>query len=382
MLDRRLFILYFGAALGPLGGNAVLALIPTFKDVFSIDAGTAALSITFFMVPFTIVQLFSGPVSDLYDRQRAALFGFILYAIGSGLCALSPDINFFLASRVVQGLGFAWINPIIVALMGDITTVEDRGKAMGFLGAAVTAGIASGPLVGGFLADVWRLAFLLFLVLSLLTGAVFWWFFREHTSTGKKGALRDILPHLGHGLSNSNVVLLCAAGFLVFFSYMGVITFLSDAISLPPLSLESWEIGMVLACSGLGGIMLSPLAGVAVDRIGRKKTAMVGLTLMVLALFALRFGFSFITFALLLFVLGCGTAFVWAAFNTLSVEILPDDRGTVSSLFNSFRFFGYAMSPMALAPVYSLLGMNFVYVAGMASALMCIALVYFIRDVS
>lgn len=45
----------------------------------------------------------------------------------------------------------------MVAILGDITTKEDRGKAMGMLGASITAGIASGPLIAGFLAGIgWR----------------------------------------------------------------------------------------------------------------------------------------------------------------------------------------------------------------------------------
>ncbi|MCP8311682.1 MAG: hypothetical protein L6M37_01865, partial [Candidatus Methylarchaceae archaeon HK02M1] len=59
MFIKRIVILYFGAFIGPLGGNAVLALIPTLKDAFNVDITLITLSITLFMVPFAFLQLFS-----------------------------------------------------------------------------------------------------------------------------------------------------------------------------------------------------------------------------------------------------------------------------------------------------------------------------------
>jgi MFS family permease len=83
------------------------------------------------------------------------------------------------------------------------------------------------------------------------------------------------------------------------------------------------------------------------------------------ALFMLIFSNSYIVFILLFILLGCGNAIIWAALTTLSVELLPaSERGTASSIFNFFRFFGYALAPVIIAPIYGMFGMIPLYIIG------------------
>jgi MFS family permease len=364
-MDRRHLIIFIGAALGPLGGNAVVTLIPVLETTFGINEAIAALSITFFMVPFTIFQLFSGPISDLYDRNKTVLIGFLLYGLGSIFCAISPNIELFLISRIIQGFGFAWISPVSVAILGDITPHQNRGIAMGWFGAAITAGIATGPLLGGFLAPIWRWAFILFFILSIVIGVMFWIIFRKQRYEIEKGSFSEIIPKLKMGFTNNNILFLSISGFLIFFSYIGVITFLTDALNQPPFSMEIWLPGIIIASSGFSGIVTSPFAGYAVDRFGRKRIAIVGMLITMSALFMLIFSNSYIVFILLFILLGCGNAIIWAALTTLSVELLPaSERGTASSIFNFFRFFGYALAPVIIAPIYGMFGMIPLYIIG------------------
>ncbi|WP_455393208.1 MFS transporter [[Eubacterium] cellulosolvens] len=380
MLDRRHIIIFIGAALGPLGGNAVFTIIEELELSFGVNVAVATLSITFFMIPFAIFQLFSGPISDLYDRNKTVLIGFLSYALGSILCAISPNIELFLTSRVIQGLGFAWISPVSVAILGDITPREKRGYAMGWFGTAITTGIATGPLLGAFLADIWRWAFVIFFALSILIGAAFWIIFKDQKYDIVKGSFKEILPKLKFGISNSSVLFLSITGFLVFFSYIGVITFLTKALNQSPFFFEEVVSGFIIASSGISGIIASPIAGLAVDKFGRKKTAVVGLLISMSALFCLTISNSFFTFVLLFLVLGCGNAVIWAALTTLAVELLPSHaRGTSSSLFNSFRFFGYALAPILLASIYGLYGIKLLYIIGGLIMLVGIMFVYWIK---
>ncbi len=380
MLDRRHIIIFIGGAIGPLGGNAVVTIIPELEKTFAVNTALAASSITFFMIPFAIFQLFSGPISDLYDRNKAVLIGYILYALGSIFGALSLTIELFLISRLIQGLGFAWISPVSVAILGDITPRESRGIAMGWFGTAITTGIATGPLLGGFLAPIWRWAFIIFFILSIIIGSVFWLIFKNQTYKIEKGKVLDIFPKLKYGITNQGVLFLSLSGFLIFFSYIGVITFLTDALTSAPFSMKYWMPGIIIASSGFTGILSSPPAGLAVDKYGRKITAIAGMIVSMAALFSLTFSNSFITFVILFLILGSGNAILWAALITLSVELLPPSaRGTSSSLFNSFRFFGYAMAPILLVPIYELYGIKPLYIIGGLNVVVCMLFVYLIK---
>jgi MFS family permease len=376
MRNLKILSIYLAGFIGPLSGNAVLTLIPPLKSAFGVDVGVVLLSIPFFMFPFAFLQLFSGTLSDRYDRKIIVMAGFLVYAFGSFLCGMSGGISMFLISRVILGTGFALVSPVLVAILGDITTRENRGTAMGFFGSAITAGIASGPLIAGYLAEFsWRYVFFVFSGLSFFAGWLFWAAFRGHSFQIREGSFSDVLGQIRSVLNNRDVLLLSTIGFLVFFAFIGVISFMSDFLTLPPLLMKERQVGIILASSGTAGIIASPFAGVLVDRIGRKQTATYGFLISGTTLVLLNFAESFYAFVFLLFLFGCGNAGIWASLLTVSMEVLPKMRGTVSSVFNSVRFFGYAFAPIILTPIYNTSGIHVIYLLGTGIAVLSILLV-------
>ena len=63
-----------------MGGVGIITLIPVMADEWSIAFSTASLAITFYMTPFVLGQLFSGPIAQLFDTRKTLLFGFTVYA--------------------------------------------------------------------------------------------------------------------------------------------------------------------------------------------------------------------------------------------------------------------------------------------------------------
>jgi predicted MFS family arabinose efflux permease len=116
-----------------------------------------------------------------------------------------------------------------------------------------------------------------------------------------------------------------------------------------------------MATTGVAGIVAAPIGGKMVDRIGRFATAALGFTIMILAFALLSFSSSVGHHTGSLAVLGVGTAITWSALLTLTVEVLPKQRGTTSSLFNGARFFGYALAPLIFAPMYASSGIRSIY---------------------
>ena len=102
--------------------------------------------------------------------------------------------------------------------------------------------------------------------------------------------------------------------------------------------------------------------------------------MLILALLLLYISREEMDYMVSLAVLGAGVQFVWSALLTLTVEVSPENRGTVSSLFNSFRFFGYALAPVLFAPIYVIMGIGAVQLGGMALALLAIAIICLIRE--
>ena len=362
---RLLILLYLSVFLGPFGGNTVLALIPSLERFFNADITFIAFSITIFMIPFAFFQLFSGALSDIYGRKRIILFGFFTFSLASLLCASSNNIVVFLGARALQGLGSAFISPIIMAIIGDVFPYQERGRVMGGYGASTTAGIALGPLVGGFLALIdWRLVFLLLFCFSGLLGTVYLTSFNATIGSGE-GELKAVFRKVERVVKDRDVLLICLIGLLVFFGTIATMTFLSDALKL---SVSEDKIGILLSSFGFLGIAAAPIAGHLTDFIGRKKTLFAGLVILLSAFLTFTQVSSYRAFFIPVAVMGCGSTTVFIALNTLIVECVPEARGAASSVYNSFRFLGYGLSPVTTLSVYLLYGLYGIFI-------LCIGLV-------
>ena len=357
------FVLLIGAFLGPFAGNAVIALFEPLKNDFGVSSFIVFLSVTLFMIPYALMQVFSGSVADLFERQKVVAAGFYVYAIGSLICAISPNMTIFLGARILQGFGSAFIFPAIMAIIGDTAPFERRGEAMGFLGSASALGVATGPLIAGFFAVTigWRWIFLLIFLLSLIIGILFLTTFEDTRKINEsKFDINKIFKLIKEALSETSVRLLGICAFLMFFSYIAALTFTSDYVG-EELSMKADKIGVILFSAGIAPAIVAIPAGKLVDIIGRLKVILNGFTIMIIAFILLRFADSFTRFVILFFLLGCGTGTAWPALNTLAVELIPEKRATVSSLYNSFRFGGYAASPILLAPIYLQLSITYIY---------------------
>ena len=368
MVDRRLLVTYAGGFIGPLAGNTILALVGSLKDAFGVGVGEIFLSIPVYMIPFVIFQLFSGTVSDSLGRKTVAASGFLIYAVGSVLCGWAPDLAFFLGGRFVQGLGFAFVTPVLHAIVGDFTTDERRGVSMWIFGAVTAGAVASGPLIAGYMDLIdWRLTFYLIAGLAVLVFLAIQVAFRgsdeERGGARPKGkvSIREVAI-------NPCVIAVCVAGFLTFFAFIAVISFTADALSESPFGYDAPTIGLVLFSGGIGGVFVSPLAGYLVDKVGRFRTGAVGFVFTSLGMLMFYFSNGFWDFILSMVVVGVAASAVWASLLTLTVEIVPERRGAVASLFNSSRFLGYALSPVLFAGIYSSMGVHPIYlIAGLLS---------------
>ena len=352
---KKLIPLYIGAAIGPMGGIGIVPLIPVLSNIWSVEFSTASLAITFYMAPFIVIQLFSGSIAQVFDVRKTLFFGFATYALGGALCGLSPNLWTLLGSRVVQGVGAAFLTPIIMALIGELVPEKHVGKAIGMLGVAYTVGVTLGPLISGLIEVRYGWSwFFYFLALISLTAGVLYGISSE--SIQRKGRGRDgiltILPILRHAMFEPGVLYLGFAAFSFFIAFIGIITFTADHLK-TALSLSSAQVGAMISVTGFSGIVVSPIAGFLGDRFGRRNVFLAG-ALIAVACIALMVlvRYSYSVYLILFLMLGTGTATGWTSLNTMAVESSSELRKPVTSVYNAIKFTGYALAPIVLSVLY------------------------------
>jgi len=371
---------YLGAFLGPFAGNVVNVLLPSLQLAYAVDVQLAALSLTAYLVPFAAAQFVSGAIADRYGRRRVLASGFATFSAASLGCALAPTYGLFLAARAAQGLANACTTPILMAELGD--TVEPRrlGRALGWFGAANTAGLFFAPLVSGALAPWnWRLVFAL---LAAICAPLPVLYLQRKPRRGAglhpavdldhpRTPLRDVLtPALGA---------LCLCALLGYLSLNGV-GFLVALNASAVFGLGPRESGVLLSCFGLAVMLASAPAGHAVDRFGSMPVTLTGTIVAAVVLALLPAAPAPWTIAALLLAGGAAVAGLWAGLTKLAVQAAPGRRATATSWFNAWKFIGYAAAPLLYTPIYAAFGAGAAFgVASGATALVLLPLAYLAR---
>jgi len=100
-----------------------------------------------------LLQIPFGLLSDRFGRKPMIVVGLLLFAIGSAVAALSTSIGGVIVGRVLQGSGA--VGSVILALVADLTTEENRTKAMAMVGITIggsfMVALVTGPILATFI---------------------------------------------------------------------------------------------------------------------------------------------------------------------------------------------------------------------------------------
>src|SRR5215213_3686668 len=129
---------------------------------FDTTVTTIQTVIALYALVMAALMLTGGKLGDLLGRRRAFAIGLVIYACGSALTAASWSVpSLMLGWSVLEGIGAALVLPALVALVAGNFTGKDRAIAYGVLGGVAGAGIAVGPILGGWMTTdySWRYVF-------------------------------------------------------------------------------------------------------------------------------------------------------------------------------------------------------------------------------
>ncbi len=116
-----------------------------------------------YLLAFTVSTPIYGKLADLFGRKRILLFGLVLFSVGSMLSGTAQSMGQLIAMRTVQGLGAGAVAPIVLTLLGDLFTLEERARIQGLFSTFWGLSSIAGPLIGGWLTVNlnWRWVFFL-----------------------------------------------------------------------------------------------------------------------------------------------------------------------------------------------------------------------------
>jgi EmrB/QacA subfamily drug resistance transporter len=135
--------------------------LPAIQRDLHVATTTLQWLISAYAVAFGGFLLLGGRLADAYGRARLYRIGLVVFVAASISGGLAVEPGLLIASRVVQGIGAAVLAPAGLSLLVTSWPGEqERSRALGTYGAIVSAGFASGAVLGGLLVEAnWRLVF-------------------------------------------------------------------------------------------------------------------------------------------------------------------------------------------------------------------------------
>ncbi|MBK7167629.1 MAG: MFS transporter [Candidatus Microthrix sp.] len=137
---------------------------------FDTTVTTIQAVITLYCLVMAMLMLTGGKIGDIIGRRRAFTVGLIIYACGSALTAVAPSVAVLaLGWSILEGIGAALVLPALAALIAGNFEGSARKVAYAVIGGVAGAGIAIGPILGGWATTElsWRVVFVGEVVLVL-----------------------------------------------------------------------------------------------------------------------------------------------------------------------------------------------------------------------
>jgi EmrB/QacA subfamily drug resistance transporter len=155
-------IVVVGTLLVAVNVTMVNVALPTIGRDLNVTAGLDWL-VTAYLLAVAAAQPLTGWLCERFGSTQTYVASIIMFSAGSLLVGLAGTMELAVAARILQGLGGGAMLPVGMTLVHQLFSPDRRGAALGYLGMAVMAGPAAGPVVGGWLVDAahWRLIFLL-----------------------------------------------------------------------------------------------------------------------------------------------------------------------------------------------------------------------------
>jgi len=232
-------------------------------------------------IPSLVSVLFTLPVgwmSDRYGARRLVALSVGMAAAGAAVAGFTVSPAMYIVGLVLMTLTSTFYHPPSHSYTARMVEVGERSKAMGFLNAGGTFGVALGPLsitvLMGYFAFGWRQVYL-FWVPFIALGLSLVFFLRDMKGAGSESRGEPVEGEVETLLNRDFLMYLSASGVRQF--ALGMIgTFLSIYLA----DARGWSItdlGIMFSASSVLGLVASPIGGYMAGRIGDKRWAVLAL---------------------------------------------------------------------------------------------------------
>ena len=364
VLAKRTLLLA-SAAMGFAQTVLFAILAPLGREVGLVEVQIGAIISSSSLTLFLVSPLW-GRASDVWGRRKILLIGLFGYSVGTVMFAgvfqiallgyLLPitALVLLIGTRVANATVMAAVGPAANAYMADITTVKDRIKGMGAIGAAGNIGAILGPAIGGLLATFSLLTPLYFSIFLTLAAAVLTLYALPELP---KPTVIKKQPRLKY--TDPRIFPLVVAGVFLFMGFAIVqqtIAFrFQDELGLTGIQTAK-IVGISLMFSAAAALFVQL---VIIPRLSVRPFVMlrISMPMMMVAFAIMALGQTQTMYMLAMCILGLGMGLAGPGFMAgASVAVSSEEQGAVAGVAGSCPPLGFTVGPLLGTYLYSIDG--------------------------
>jgi EmrB/QacA subfamily drug resistance transporter len=167
----------FGLFMIMLDNTVVNVALPSIQRDLKVSVSSLEWVVNSYFLTFAVLLLTGGKLADLLGRRRVFIVGLVIFTLSSLACGLATSGEMLIASRAVQGVGAALLNPATLSIISATFAPRQRGTAMGIWVGVSAMALALGPITGGLLAEHAHWSWIFFInvpigVLAIITARI------------------------------------------------------------------------------------------------------------------------------------------------------------------------------------------------------------------
>ena len=274
LMSGSLILMVLTHMLVHAAGNMRNTLFPVLKEEFALTNQQVGLIVAIPSLVQLLLSVPSGMVSDKFGPKKLIAASILIAAIGALLGSVSTTPWMFIIASTLLTFNSTLYHPPAQSYVSDITSPQDRSRALGIWHSGGTTGVSLGPLsisiLMGILAFNWRQIYG-FWIIPILLGLVALYFVKPPSEMVEKEEREKWEENdTVDTLFNTNMMFLLLSGTVRRFG--GGLT--TGFLSIWLVEAQGWtigQIGIMLGISSLIGIVASPLGGELASRFGEKR---------------------------------------------------------------------------------------------------------------
>ncbi|OLS29725.1 MAG: Tetracycline resistance protein, class B [Candidatus Thorarchaeota archaeon AB_25] len=344
----QVWMLAISLSILQIGFGIVIPIFPFYIE----SLGMAGLELGALAASFAVARIIlAGPMGRLSDRvgrRPILIFSLLGFAFSNFVYAFATDVIVMISARALEGAVSAGFFPAANALVSDLTTIKNRGTAMGYLSMGNMVGFVIGPALGGFLAQFLgiRIPFILAGIATLFTMVLLYILVQEPVTKSIKDAVPKIPIREVLSRARGCYGALGMAMFANMFA-MGIleVAFMLDAVI--NIGVEPYEIGIFFGVIGITMMIGNIVFGKLSDLRGRKWLIVIGALIGAGSMGMFILAQDTVTLVIAGIVLSIGMSMRGPAIQALIADVTdPSAYGTMMGVFGAVSNSAYAVSPL------------------------------------